>query len=212
MRFLCEKPNPFDIVQILIRPMIHCTTFFGICVLLGKTRSGQWVGCWRWSIVRFNLIKHDWETPFSGSSVTLDSDSFLIILILLLSSLNILKHGLKQHFLFNLVIFSTLNMSRSRTTFSSLRLGHSSCAISDFCASNNTVVLTRTLYNPSHERWYHQSWCIVLRIILIANGTVMRSIDMDSCICLTSFSLKTNEEYNLSSKTTLFVSIVNTRG
>ena len=193
--------------------MIHCTTFFGICVLLGKTRSGQWVGCWRWSIVRFNLIKHDWETPFSGSSVTLDSDSFLIILIFFRHHPWIFWNMVfKQHFLINLVIFFTINMSRSRTTFSSLRLGHPSFAISDFCGSNNTIVLTRTLYNPSHERWYHQSWCIVLRIILIANGTVMRSIDMDSCICLTSFSLKTNAEYNISSNTTLFVSIVNTRG
>ena len=96
----------------------------------------------------------------------------------------------KQHFLINLVIFFTINMSRSRTTFSSLRLGHPSFAISDFCGSNNTIVLTRTLYNPSHERWYHQSWCIVLRIILIANGTVMRSIDMDSCICLTKKLMK----------------------
>ena len=85
-----------------------------------------------------------------------------------------------------MVIFSTINMSRSRATFSSLHLDPPSCAISDFCGPNNTIVLTRTLYNPSHERRYHQYWCIVLRILLIANETVMRSIDIDSYICLAS--------------------------
>ena len=89
-----------------------------------------------------------------------------------------------------MVIFSTINMSRSRATFSSLHLDPPSCAISDFCGPNNTIVLTRTLYNPSHERRYHQYWCIVLRILLIANETVMRSIDIDSYICLASFVKK----------------------
>ena len=74
------------------KTMIHCTTFFWISVLLGKTRSGQWVGCCRCSIVRLNLIKHDWETSISGSSVTLDSDSFLLLVSFASSSVNVLEH------------------------------------------------------------------------------------------------------------------------
>ena len=74
------------------KTMIHCTTFFWISVLLGKTRSGQWVGCCRCSIVRLNLIKHDWETPHSGSSVTLVSDSFLHLVSSASSFVNVLEH------------------------------------------------------------------------------------------------------------------------